>query len=182
MTLACQKLIYLGHAEELWTVKLLAQHVQQHCERRLPKLAPGTAWEIFSRQEIRSHKISYQLGRQGCQKNGRNTQQAGCCASRNTNRIGFLHFPWPETGNDRQDRARPSARSPTLPILRVQAPWNGRGGLGDRTRHWEFISLQLNVSYPPAPARLVLDNRAHGNASPSRNHAQPVRVHAETRA
>ena len=44
--LACQKPKDLGYAEELWTMKLLAQHVQQHCEganhSSLSKLAPGT--------------------------------------------------------------------------------------------------------------------------------------------
>ena len=46
VALACQKPKDLGYAEELWTMKLLAQHVQQHCEGAkhpsLSKLAPGT--------------------------------------------------------------------------------------------------------------------------------------------
>ena len=62
VALACQKPKDLGYAEELRTLKLLAQHIQQ---RRiganypsLSKLAPGTGWKIVSQKEIHPHKIS----------------------------------------------------------------------------------------------------------------------------
>ena len=65
VALACRKPKDLGYAEELWTMKLLAQHVQQHCEEAnhpsLSKLVPATVWKILSRQENRPR--SYRLER-----------------------------------------------------------------------------------------------------------------------
>lgn len=67
VSLACQKPKDLGYAEELWSVRLLAQHVRSHCHAAghptLTKLAPGTVSKILSSQPVRPHKITYYLER-----------------------------------------------------------------------------------------------------------------------
>lgn len=67
VALACQKPKELGYAQELWTTRLLAKHVQSHCEAvghpSLARLAPGTVSKILAQSEIRPHKISYYLER-----------------------------------------------------------------------------------------------------------------------
>lgn len=69
VALACREPKGLGYAEELWTMDLLAQHAQQHCEEAnhpsLSKLAPGTVWKILFRQENSHRKESYRLRRRG---------------------------------------------------------------------------------------------------------------------
>ena len=59
VALACQKPKDLGYPEELWTTRLLAEHVRRHCHAaghpRLSKLARGTVSKILSqRAEISS--------------------------------------------------------------------------------------------------------------------------------
>ena len=65
VSLACEKPKALGYPEELWTTRLLAEHVRGHCEAAghpsLKHLARGTVSKILSRHEIRPHKISYYL-------------------------------------------------------------------------------------------------------------------------
>jgi transposase len=67
VSLACQKPVDLGYPEELWTARLLASHVREHCKAAghpsLLKLARGTVSKILSQQTIRPHKISYYLER-----------------------------------------------------------------------------------------------------------------------
>ena len=67
VSLACQKPKDLGYPEELWTTRLLAMHVREHCEvagyPSLEKLSRGTVSKILSRHEIRPHKINYYLER-----------------------------------------------------------------------------------------------------------------------
>lgn len=69
VALACRKPKDLGYAEGLWTMKLLAQHARQHCERAnhpsLSKLVPAKVWKILSRQENRPRKKLYRLERRG---------------------------------------------------------------------------------------------------------------------
>lgn len=65
--LACQKPKELGYAQELWTTRLLAKHVQKHCEAAghpsLKKLARGTVSKILSANQVQPHKIQYYLER-----------------------------------------------------------------------------------------------------------------------
>ena len=76
------------------------------------------------------------------------------------------------------------------PCLRVQTPWNGYGGPGDRTSaRWSTgVGSSSPFSVNWTPATLPQPNfgwaGAHGNAGFSGNLAQPVRVrvHAEARA
>ncbi len=66
-SLACQKPEDLGYAQELWTTRLLAEHVRRHCDAAghpaLAKLARGTVSKILARQQVRPHKINYYLER-----------------------------------------------------------------------------------------------------------------------
>jgi transposase len=65
--LACQKPKDLGYAQELWTTRLLAKHVQRHCESAghpsLKKLGRGTVSKILSANQVHPHKIQYYLER-----------------------------------------------------------------------------------------------------------------------
>jgi transposase len=65
--LACQKPKELGYAQELWTTRLLAKHVQKHCEAAghpsLRKLGRGTVSKILSANQVQPHKIQYYLER-----------------------------------------------------------------------------------------------------------------------
>jgi transposase len=67
VSLACQKPKDLGHAAELWTTRLLASHVRQHCVAQghpsLLRLARGTVSKILRQSQVRPHKISYYLER-----------------------------------------------------------------------------------------------------------------------
>jgi transposase len=65
--LACQKPKNLGYAQELWTTRLLAKHIQKHCleggHPQLRKLGRGTVSKILSAHPVRPHKIQYYLER-----------------------------------------------------------------------------------------------------------------------
>lgn len=67
VNLACQKPKDLGYAQELWTTRLLAKHVRQHCAAaghpRLAKLGRGTVSKILRAHPVRPHKIEYYLER-----------------------------------------------------------------------------------------------------------------------
>src|SRR6516165_8018748 len=56
VALACQKPKELGYAQELWTTRLLAQHVRKHCRAaghpRLRRLARGTVSKILRAQAV----------------------------------------------------------------------------------------------------------------------------------
>ena len=57
VSLACVKPKALGYAEELWTTRLLASHVRDHCERAghpsLSQLARGTVSKILAGCQLR---------------------------------------------------------------------------------------------------------------------------------
>ena len=65
VSLACVKPKQLGYPEELWSTRLLARHVREHCEQAghacLAQLARGTVSKILSRAQLRPHKIEYYL-------------------------------------------------------------------------------------------------------------------------
>jgi transposase len=56
VALACQKPKELGYAQELWTTRLLAQHVRKHCASAghpsLTKLGRGTVSKILSANKV----------------------------------------------------------------------------------------------------------------------------------
>lgn len=65
INLACQKPKDLGYSYELWTNRLLADHIQRNCHDAghpcLAKIARGTVSKILSKSNIKPHKISYYL-------------------------------------------------------------------------------------------------------------------------
>lgn len=64
-SLACQKPKDLGYSYELWTGRLLALHIQKHCEAAgypaLCSVSQGTISKILTKSAIQPHKIRYYL-------------------------------------------------------------------------------------------------------------------------
>ena len=64
-SLAYVKPKQLGYPEELWTTRLLARHVREHCRQAghpsLAQLAQGTVSKILAGCQLRPHKIEYYL-------------------------------------------------------------------------------------------------------------------------
>ena len=67
VNLACQKPQELGYAQELWTTRMLAQHIRKHCEElghpSLSQLGRGTVSKILAAHPVRPHKLEYYLER-----------------------------------------------------------------------------------------------------------------------
>lgn len=67
VSLACQKPKDIGYSYELWTTRLLSQHIRKHCVNAghpsLARLARGTVSKILRQNKIRPHKITYYLER-----------------------------------------------------------------------------------------------------------------------
>ena len=67
VALACRKPAELGHPEETWTARQLAEHARKRCRDAghpdLSSVAPSTVSKILSSQEIRPHKITCYLER-----------------------------------------------------------------------------------------------------------------------
>jgi transposase len=67
ISLACQRPKDLGYSYELWTTRLLAQHVQGNCQAAghpaLAELARGTVSKLLRQSKVRPHKIAYYVER-----------------------------------------------------------------------------------------------------------------------
>jgi transposase len=65
--LACRKPKDLGYPHEVWTTRLLAEHVRERAPAAgyacLAKLAQGTLCKILGKQEVKPHKVRYYLER-----------------------------------------------------------------------------------------------------------------------
>ncbi len=65
VSLACQKPKNFGYSYELWTTKLLSNHIKASCKKAgypcLKKISRGTVSKILTKNEIRPHKIKYYL-------------------------------------------------------------------------------------------------------------------------
>lgn len=65
ISIACQKPKDFGYSYELWTTKLLSDHVQANCKPAghhcLMKLSRGTVSKILTKGKIQPHKIRYYL-------------------------------------------------------------------------------------------------------------------------
>jgi transposase len=65
--LACQKPKDLGYPHEVWTQRLLTQHVRDHCSEAghpcLSGIVSSTVHNILAKREIKPHKIEYYLER-----------------------------------------------------------------------------------------------------------------------
>ncbi len=67
VSLACQKPKNLGYAQELWTTRLLAQHIRKHATAAghpsLSRLGRGTVSKVLSANQVQPHRIQYYLER-----------------------------------------------------------------------------------------------------------------------
>ena len=67
VSLACRKPKDLGHAQELWTTRLLAQHIRKQAmaagHPSLAKLGRGTVSKILRANQVQPHRIQYYLER-----------------------------------------------------------------------------------------------------------------------
>jgi transposase len=67
VSLACDKPVNLGYAQELWTMQLLAIHVRKHCKEAghpaLIRVSKGTIAKILKKNKLRPHKIRYYVER-----------------------------------------------------------------------------------------------------------------------
>ena len=67
ISIACQKPISFGYAQELWTMSKLLYQIQTRCEAAgypdLREVAKSTIWNILNDAEIKPHKIGYYLER-----------------------------------------------------------------------------------------------------------------------
>ena len=67
ISVACQKPIVFGYAQELWTMSKLQYQIQTRCEEagypELKEIVISTIWNILNDAEIKPHKISYYLER-----------------------------------------------------------------------------------------------------------------------
>ncbi len=65
VSLAFQKPKDFGYSYELWTTKLLSNHIKANCKKAghpcLKKISRGTVSIIFTKNEMRPHKIKYYL-------------------------------------------------------------------------------------------------------------------------
>ena len=67
ISLACMKPKDLGHPHELWTQRLLAQHIRDNCTERgyqeVANISSGTVSKILDASNIKPHKITYYIHR-----------------------------------------------------------------------------------------------------------------------
>ena len=67
VSLACQKPKDLGYAQELWTTRLLAQHIRKQSTAAghpsLSRLGRGTVSKVLSANHVQPHRIQYYLER-----------------------------------------------------------------------------------------------------------------------
>ena len=65
MSLACRKAKDLGYPHKLWTTRLLARHARAHGPAEghacLANLAQGTVCKILDQEEVKPHKVRYDL-------------------------------------------------------------------------------------------------------------------------
>ena len=66
-SLACAKPKEFGHAQELWTSRSLAEHVQAHCAKagfpELSRVSASKIWTILDEDDIKPWRITYSLER-----------------------------------------------------------------------------------------------------------------------
>lgn len=67
VSLACQKPKDLGYSYEVWTTRLLAQHIRDHADEQgypsVARIGSGTVSRILSENDIKPHKVNYYLER-----------------------------------------------------------------------------------------------------------------------
>lgn len=67
VSLACQKPKELGYSYEVWTLRLLSQHIRAHAQEQghecLTRMSPSSVSRLLSAQELQPHKVRYYLQR-----------------------------------------------------------------------------------------------------------------------
>lgn len=67
ISLACQKPKDLGYSYEVWTQRLLAQHVRNHAASEghdcLSRMSPSSVFRLLSSHDLQPHKVRYYLER-----------------------------------------------------------------------------------------------------------------------
>lgn len=65
ISLACQKPKEIGYSYELWTVRLLAKHIQENAVKAghpsVVKISAGTISKMLSAHDVKPHKVRYYL-------------------------------------------------------------------------------------------------------------------------
>lgn len=65
INLACKKPKEFGYSYEVWTHRLLAEHIRKHCKQAghpcLAKIVSGTISKILRQNNIHPHKITYYM-------------------------------------------------------------------------------------------------------------------------
>lgn len=62
VSLACDKRVNSGYAQELWTMQLLAIHVRKHC-KEAGCVSKKTIAKILSKNKLRPHKVRHYVER-----------------------------------------------------------------------------------------------------------------------
>jgi putative transposase len=67
VSLACMKPKDLGYPHEMWTQRLLAEHIRENCIKEehpdLSKINQGTISKILNASKIKPHKIRYYIAK-----------------------------------------------------------------------------------------------------------------------
>lgn len=67
ISLACQKPTELGYSYEVWSQRLLAQHVREHAVKEghecLARMSASSVCRLLSSHELKPHKVTYYLQR-----------------------------------------------------------------------------------------------------------------------
>lgn len=67
ISLACQKPKELGYSYEVWTQRLLAQHVRNHAVSEghecLSRMSPSSVYRLLNANDLQPHKVRYYLER-----------------------------------------------------------------------------------------------------------------------
>jgi transposase len=67
ISLACQKPKELGYSYEVWTLRLLSQHIREHAGEQghecLTRMSPSSVSRLLAAQELQPHKVRYYLQR-----------------------------------------------------------------------------------------------------------------------
>ncbi|GAC44027.1 transposase and inactivated derivative, partial [Paenibacillus popilliae ATCC 14706] len=78
ISLACQKPKDLGYSYEIWTQRLLAQHVRNHAVTEghdcLSRMSPSSVSRLLAAQDLQPHKVRYDLERRDPEFDAKRTE------------------------------------------------------------------------------------------------------------
>ena len=120
--LACRKAKDLGYPHELWTTRLLTEHVREHGPAAghacLANLAQGTLCKILAAQEIKPHKVRYYLERRDPDFDEKMAEVL--CVYREVELL--KQAAERKTGSRRRSRSSPTTKSPASRRSRTRRP------------------------------------------------------------